>query len=143
MRKLFFAALTYTVLGLLAGIYYRELTKAYDFTGDTQLSTLHTHLLALGMLAFLIVLALEKVFTLSASRWFRYFFWFYNAGLLITVALMTVHGTLTVVGSTSGAAIAGIAGLGHIVITVGIAFLFACLYARLRHAGSDTGAKKN
>lgn len=45
MKKLYYSAVIYTVLGLLAGLFYRELTKAQDFTGDTQLSVLHTHLL--------------------------------------------------------------------------------------------------
>ena len=46
---------------------------------------MHTHLLALGMLFFLIVLALEKLFTLTANRrLFAGFFWVYNAGLAVT-----------------------------------------------------------
>lgn len=67
MRRLYYAAFTYTILGLLGGLYYRELTKAQDFPEDgfTQLSVVHTHLFALGMLVMLIVLALEKVFGLT------------------------------------------------------------------------------
>lgn len=53
---------------------------------------MHTHLLALGMLFFLVILALEKAFTLSDSRWFTPFFWIYNAGLVLTVTMLTVHG---------------------------------------------------
>ena len=68
MIRLYYSAALYTVLGLVAGLYYRELTKAQDFVGDTQLSVVHTHLLALGMLFFLVMLALEKAFTLSDSR---------------------------------------------------------------------------
>lgn len=67
MKKLYVAALTYMILGLIAGLYYRELTKAYDFTGDSQLSVVHTHLLALGMLFFLIVFGLEKLFGITAT----------------------------------------------------------------------------
>lgn len=47
MIRLYYSAALYTVLGLAAGLYYRELTKAQDFVGDTQLSVVHTHLLAL------------------------------------------------------------------------------------------------
>jgi hypothetical protein len=46
------------ILGVLSGLAYREFTKVKHFTGDTQLSVLHTHLLALRMLFFLIVLVL-------------------------------------------------------------------------------------
>lgn len=52
------------ILGLVSGLYYRELTKLNAFTGDSQLGLVHGHLLALGVLFFLIVLALEKAFTL-------------------------------------------------------------------------------
>lgn len=62
MIRLYYSAALYTVLGLAAGLYYRELTRAQDFVGDTQLSVVHTHLLAFGMLFFLVILALEKAF---------------------------------------------------------------------------------
>lgn len=139
MKKLYYAALGYTVLGLLAGLFYRELTKANDFTGDTQLSVLHTHLLALGMLFFLVVLVLEKLFSLSESKFFSWFFWTYNAGLLITVAMLAVHGSLTVTGSKDvSAAISGIAGLGHIVLTAGLILLFIVLGKQVL---ADPGAR--
>ena len=52
MRRILYAFLTYMIVGLLSGFYYRELTKAYNFTGDTQLSVVHTHTLILGMFMF-------------------------------------------------------------------------------------------
>ncbi|SEG97907.1 Protein of unknown function [Saccharopolyspora kobensis] len=127
MKKVYWAALSYMVLGLAAGLYYRELTKAQEFTGDTQLAVAHTHLLALGMLFFLVVLALDKAFGLAGDRLFTLFFWFYNSGLALTAAMMLVHGTMTVFGAESSAAISGIAGLGHILITVGLVHLFLAL----------------
>ena len=45
MRRVLYAFLIYTVLGLLSGFYYRELTLAHHFTGDTQLVVVHTCLL--------------------------------------------------------------------------------------------------
>lgn len=60
MKKSYYAALIYMIAGLGAGLFYREFTKANHFTGDTQLAVTHTHLLALGMLVFLTVLALDK-----------------------------------------------------------------------------------
>lgn len=138
MRRIVNAAIVYTVLGLMAGVYYREFTKAQDFTGDTQLSVVHTHLLALGMLFFLVVLALEKAFTLTASRWFPLFFVSYQAGLLWTVALLVTHGTLTVLGRETGAAVAGIAGLGHIGLTVGLVCFFMALSERVTAAEAES-----
>ncbi|MEV4898016.1 DUF2871 domain-containing protein [Nonomuraea sp. NPDC055795] len=131
MRKIFHAAHIYMIIGVISGLYYRELTKLNDFTGDTQLGVVHTHLLALGMLFFLIVLVLEKLFTLTASKLFGWFFWIYNAGLALTVVMMTIRGTLTVLGVEGGAAISGIAGLGHIILTVGLILLFTTLGKRI------------
>ncbi|MET7460807.1 DUF2871 domain-containing protein [Nonomuraea sp. NPDC005501] len=127
MRKILNTAHLYMIIGLVSGFYYRELTKLNDFTGDTQLSVVHTHAFALGMLVFLIVLVLEKQFALTSSRLFGWFFWIYNAGLALSMAMMTLHGTLTVLGRPSGDAIALIAGLGHILLTVGLVLLFVTL----------------
>ncbi|MQY09863.1 DUF2871 domain-containing protein [Actinomadura macrotermitis] len=138
MKKLYYAAHTYMIIGLVGGLYYRELTKLNDFTGDSQLGLVHTHVLALGMLFFLIVLALEKVFTLSAGRLFNAFFWTYNAGLALTVTVMTVRGTLTVLGHPTPAIAAHIAGGGHIALTVGLVFFFINLGKRI--AGAPAAA---
>lgn len=140
MKKIYYAAHTYMIIGVISGLCYRELTKWYDFTGDTQLGVVHTHLLALGMLFHLIVLALAKLFTLTTSPMFDWFFWVYNAGLALTVVMMTVHGIQTVVGAETGAAISGIAGLGHIVLTVGLILFFITLGKQIpaaRQGNSD------
>ncbi|KAA8884288.1 DUF2871 domain-containing protein [Nocardia colli] len=130
MKKVYYAAHAYMIVGVISGLVYRELTKWYDFTGDTQLGVVHTHLLALGMLFHLIVLALAKVFDLG-GRLFDWFFWVYNAGLALTVAVMTVHGVQTVVGADTSVVISGIAGLGHIVLTVGLILFFVGLGKRV------------
>ncbi|WP_248959694.1 DUF2871 domain-containing protein [Sphaerisporangium perillae] len=131
MKKLYYAAHIYMILGVVSGLYYRELTKFNDFTGDNQLGVVHTHLLVLGMLFYLVVLALEKLFTLSASNLFNWSFWVYNAGLALTVLMMIIHGTQTVLGAKTSAAISGIAGLGHIVLTVGLILFFINLGKRI------------
>ncbi|WP_055585932.1 DUF2871 domain-containing protein [Peterkaempfera griseoplana] len=127
MRRILNTAHIYMIIGVVSGLYYRELTKARDFTGDTQLAVVHTHVLALGMLFFLIVLVLEKQFTLTRSALFGWFFWIYNAGLAVTVGMMALHGTLTVLGHSSGEAVAMVAGLGHILLTAGLVLLFVTL----------------
>lgn len=132
MKKLFYTAFGYMVIGVLSGLFYREYTKAADFTGSTQLSVVHTHLLTLGFIVLLIVLILEKQFTLSASKLYGWFFWSYNVGLVLTAAMLVVHGMLQVDGVTEvSAAIPGIAGLGHIFLSVGMVFLFLALRTRL------------
>lgn len=68
MKSLYYAAHVYMIVGLVSGLAYREVTKIKHFTGETQLGLVHTHVLALGMLFFLVV------------------------------AMMVVHGTQTVSG---------------------------------------------
>ncbi|MDO5753982.1 DUF2871 domain-containing protein [Arthrobacter sp.] len=146
MKKLFYSAFAYMVIGVLSGFFYREFTKGKDFTGFTQLSVVHTHLLTLGFMVLLIVLVLEKVFALSRSRLFSWFFWTYNAGLVLTAAMMVVHGILQVNGATEvSAAIPGIAGLGHILLSAGMVLLFLALRTRLfasavKHDGATSAA---
>ena len=133
MKKLYNAALGYMVLGLAAGFFVRiYVDQVKHFECETMLSLLHFHLLVLGMVMFLVVMALEKSFELSKTKWFNLFFWHYNGGLLLTVGMMVVHGVMQVNGAPDSAAVAGIAGLGHIVLTVGLGFLFAALSKRIQ-----------
>ena len=134
MKKLFNAALVYMVLGVGSGLFYREFTKLNDFPEGqfTQLGLAHTHLLTLGFIVLLIVLVVEKAFRISASpRLFAWFFWLYNAGLVLTSAMMVWHGCLTVLGQESSSMIAGIAGMGHILLSAGMVLLFLALRKRL------------
>lgn len=130
MKKLFYASSIYLALGLASGLYYREFTKANDYTaadGFTQLSVVHTHLLTLGVMVLLTVLALEKVFTLSNSKTFNWFFWVYNLGLVVSAATLTINGTLHVLGQETSKALTGISGSGHILLTAGLILLFVAL----------------
>lgn len=134
MKRLFYAAFGYMVLGVGSGLFYREFTKANDFSDAqaTQLSVVHTHVLVLGFIVLLIVLLLEKAFALSRSKLFSWFFWVYNLGLLVTAAMLVVHGMQQVTGAETSKAIAGIAGMGHILLTAGMVLLFLALGSRLK-----------
>ncbi|WP_418906783.1 DUF2871 domain-containing protein [Glutamicibacter endophyticus] len=130
MRKLLNLAFGYMLLGVASGLFYREFTKLNDFPEGswTQLSVVHTHLLVLGFVVLLLVLLLEKAFKLSEQR--KLFAWFlgtYNAGLILTTAMLTVHGMLTVLGMESSKMISGIAGLGHMGLSAGMILLFVML----------------
>lgn len=132
MQKLARASLSYMIIGLISGVYFRELTKLNDFDGWTQLSVVHTHTLILGMFFFLIVLLLEKNFSLTQHKNFKKFYVFYNIGLGVTILMLLTHGTMTVLGTESSAAISGIAGLGHIILTVGLGFFFQVLLQSIK-----------
>lgn len=100
MKKLFYAAIFYLVFGLCSGLFYREFTKAHEFTGLTQLKLAHTHILVLGFFMFLILTLFEKSFTLSKSRWFNRFFVVYNAGALFSMIMFLIIGIAQVRGIT-------------------------------------------
>ena len=131
MKKALNCSLVYAVAGLAAGVYYREFTKMMGFSGDTVLSGVHTHLLALGMLVFLLVALFAQRSNLEEQKGYRLFMIIYNAGLALTAALMLVRGTLQVLGgslsSALSASISGMAGIGHILLGTGIVLLLVTL----------------
>lgn len=132
MKKLAHTSMTYMIIGLISGIYFRELTRVTGFKGDSQLGLVHTHTLILGMFFFLIVLLLEKNFQLTNQPRYKLFYATYNSGLGITVLMMLIHGTMTVRNLSFPAALSGIAGLGHIMMTVGLGFFFTVLFASIK-----------
>ena len=45
----------YTVLAMIWGVFYRELTKINDYTGLTTLSVVHAHFFVFGTMFFLLL----------------------------------------------------------------------------------------
>jgi hypothetical protein len=125
MKKLFIASASYLLLGLASGVFFREFTKEHNFSdqSDTQLSVVHSHLLTLGFMFFLIVLILEKQFNLSSESSFNMFFWVYNVGLVVSTGMMIWRGILQVLGDPGSAALSGIAGIGHMAMSLALAML--------------------
>ena len=121
-------AFAYGVAGLLMGAFYREFTKFVGYTGPTTLSVVHTHLLALGMSFFLVVACLEKLFLFSGPKRAPMFYIMYNCGLILTVLMFFMRGVLTALSfnftTATNAAISGLSGIGHIMLTVGMVLFF-------------------
>ena len=135
MRKLLDTSFKYMILGLVSGVFYREFTKFQGFVGVTRLSYLHPHFLVLGMFGFLIFMLLEKAFSISSHHKFKRFYVTYNVGLLTTGLMLFVRGVTEVLNSPlskgMSAAISGLAGLSHIILTIGIMFLFSILREKI------------
>jgi len=130
VKKILNAAFIYMIAGVASGLFYREFTKLNGFPEGkfTQLGLVHTHLLTLGFIVLLIALVIEKVFGISRSpKLFAWFFWLYNAGVILTSGMLIWHGSLTVLGQESSKMIAGIAGLGHMLLTAGMVVFFVAL----------------
>ncbi len=132
-RKIFISAATYGILGLAAGFFGRTYTHSMGMEDSSHLSVLHTHILALGFLFFLIALALEKLYALSSQKkLFSAFFWAYSVGLAMTVVSMFAIGVIQANGGEESKALAGISGLGHILITAGIIIYIATISKALK-----------
>ena len=129
MKRLMYSSALYTLLGLLSGLFYREMTKAEDFSGFSQLNVTHTHLLVLGTIMFLIFMIIEGQFKLTThTKLFNSFFYIYHVGVLVTVAMQFVNGISTIKDLSVSPAIAG---LGQIFLTIAFILFFILLGKRI------------
>lgn len=131
MKKYINIAFAYAIAALISGVFYREFTKINAFTGKTSLAFTHVHLFALGTLLFLIVAMFSVVTTVAEQKSFKRFMIFYNIGLPFVVVMFYVRGIMQVLEMelTKGAsaAISGMAGISHIIMSIGIVLLFLSL----------------
>src|SRR5699024_1773780 len=114
--------------GLFFRLYARGFKRFNDFNGDTQINVLHTHALILVMFFYLIVLLLEVQFHSSDHKFYKRFNMFYQSGLGITLLIILIHGSMIVLGQESSAMMSGIAGIGHILLTIGLGLFFKILF---------------
>ncbi len=117
----------YLVLGLAAGVFYREFSKLYNFNLDTTMSTIHVHVLVLGFVGMLVIFVISLMLKnknpdLPSKLKRPLVLW--HIGMLITVSILILRGFFDFLGTSSpsglDAAISGIAGLGHIVLAAGM-----------------------
>ena len=132
MKKCLNISLIYAIVGLLGGVFYREFTKMNGFDGVTALGKVHTHLLLLGMVVFLITALFCAHFkNLPQRKTYKAFLCVYNIGVSMTAIMLAVRGVTEVLNleltRAANAAISGIAGLSHIVLAVGIILLIVSL----------------
>lgn len=127
MKKLMNTAFIYAIIALASGVFYREFTRISNYTDKTSLAVAHVHLLALGSLMFLILVLFEKAFRITKNKFFGKFYIIYNAGLVFMTGMFIWRGVDQVLGLNGGAMISGIAGLSHIIFTVGIIMMFIVL----------------
>lgn len=126
MKRYINTALLYAILAMVGGVFYREFTKFNGFTAKTTLAVVHTHYLLLGMVFFLLLLVLEKNISFTGPKTGRVLS-VYHAGLNLTAVMLAVRGVVQVSGialSTGmSAAISGVAGIGHILLGIGLVLL--------------------
>lgn len=131
MNRYIKVAFFYTILGLVAGVFYREFTKFNGVDGGTSLAYIHGHTLMLGMTFFLILALMESKLHMSTFKGFKLFNISYNTGLIITIGVFFVRGVTETLGTDISVALdrslSGIGGIGHILLSVGLITIFIIL----------------
>ena len=126
MKRYMNTALLYAIFAMAGGVFYREFTKFNGFTDRTTLSVVHTHYFLLGMVFFLLLLLLEKSFSFTGAKTGRILV-VYHIGLNLTAVMFVVRGVAQVLktplSSGMDAAISGMAGIGHILLSVSLVLL--------------------
>lgn len=148
MKKYWNIAIAYAAAAMAGGVFYREFTRWNGFTGTTALGKVHAHLFLLGMMVFLFVALFSVQFDLEKQKTFRVFLWLYNTGVPLTVLMLLVRGIPQVLGVTlspgAGAAVSGIAGIGHILAGTGLILLLLSLKRSAADpAAATSGPAKN
>ncbi|WP_050637858.1 DUF2871 domain-containing protein [Candidatus Stoquefichus sp. SB1] len=131
MKKLLKVSFIYVILALVGGVFYREFTKWNGFTGITSLADIHVHLMVLGVFMFMILALFAQRTKLIEAKKFSLFMILYNVGLGLTVIMMLIRGVTQVLATNLStgfnAAISGMAGIGHILLGIGIVLLMMIL----------------
>ncbi|MCI9061194.1 MULTISPECIES: DUF2871 domain-containing protein [Romboutsia] len=140
MQKYFKISSFYLLFGLVMGIFSREFTKFNNFSGYTVLKSVHTHTLVLGFLFFIIVLLLEKNFTISNNKSFNKWIVLYNLGLIYLIITLSIRGILQVIGSDF-VGLSHIAGLGHAILGISLVWFLAIVNKELKVYDSNILSK--
>lgn len=131
MKKYIDTAFYYAIAAMAGGVFFREFTKFSGFTAKTTLSVVHTHFFLLGMLFMLVIALLAGRLEVEGRKNWNRFFFLYNIGVPVTGVMLLVRGVLQVLGTELSAglnaSISGIAGLGHIIMGVGLVYCFLAL----------------
>lgn len=126
MKKLFNLSFFYLILGLALGVFFREFTKLNDFSGATTLNVAHTHTLVLGFIFFLVIVILEKVFTISNIKYFNIWLIIYNIGLLSLISTLVARGVLEIL-NKDFAGLPHIAGTSHAILGLSLIWFMIIL----------------
>lgn len=123
---------TFLVMGLIAGVFYREFTKFYKYQADNHLSKLHVHVLVLGFLLMMILYLVVKEYDVKKILTIRTPLYVFVSGFTFTIVNMTLSGFYEVVSANrpiiKKAALEGLSGLGHIVLSIGIVWIVVKIF---------------
>ncbi len=136
MKKYYYISIAYLIIALISGLFYHEVEYYTSFTDYSTLKYLHSHTIILGTLVFLLVPVFIKVFSIDTSKYFKKFIVVYNLGLIMSLFFMAARGITQLfsmpISSVTDHMIGGLAGIGHIILTIGMYYLFRTLLSSLK-----------
>lgn len=107
--------------------------KFDTFTQNTTLGLVHTHLLILGVIFFIIVLLLNKVYNFGEKKFFKSFYFTYVIGVSLTSVMLVFRGIVQINNlNISNGMISGLAGLSHIILGAGFVLFILNLKESLK-----------
>lgn len=128
MKNMIRISASYLTFALIAGVFYHEAAYYTHFEGVSVLRLVHGHALVLGALVFLAMPVLMKLFHIEQQKMFRRGLYTYNVGLIMSLFFMVARGVTQVfqmnIPSFADHMIGGLAGIGHVILTVGIFFFY-------------------
>lgn len=120
-------AIGYAIAALVIGVLYRELGKYGLLQMPETVGRIHGHLLSLGTLFLLLLAALDQLFDFGKEKGADSAFWIYQAGLVLSALMMFVRGWVGILNGPINAALSGIAGIGHLLLAVGLVWMLFVL----------------
>lgn len=127
VKTLMNASIIYFFCSMARGVFYREFTKLFDFTGKTTLGVIHGHLLVLGTFFFLLLAVPCKFTALGDQKLFQKFFLIYNIAFPLMAVTLLIRGIVQVTGYPMtrmlNGMLSGFAGLSHIFLAVALFLL--------------------
>lgn len=123
---------TFLVMGLIAGVFYREFTKFYKYSDNNHLSKLHVHVLALGFLPMMILYLVVKEYDVKKNLSLRKPLYVFVSGFTFTIVNITLFWIFEIVSASrpivNKAALKGLSGLGHIFLAIGIVWMVVKIF---------------
>ncbi|MGM9813943.1 MAG: DUF2871 family protein [Candidatus Enteromonas sp.] len=125
------AAFAFLIAGLVAGVFYREFSKAFDMAHVyTPLGLVHPHLLALGMGGMLLIGFMNAKLGVE-GKLMKGFVIAYIVGVAASFTMLLIRGTSNVMNAKTPdtfilpeGMFAGISGIFHAALGVGLVGIF-------------------
>lgn len=141
MKNMYKISLAYLAFGLFTGLFHHEAAYWTHFEGESVLSRVHPHAILLGGVLFLLLPLFMKAFEIEKQKSFKVFLWVYNLGLVMSLGFMAARGVCQLffmpIPSFLDHMLGGMAGIGHVILTVGLGFLYHALMASCKKKGAE------